>query len=81
MKTNYIIEYKTTNNLRGFHKFHEYSDAKKIYIALAQNLTIKEAKLYHLEKGRKKLVEKFTKKAIYTLEGVRIWKKLYFMAL
>ena len=81
MKTKYIIEYKTTNNLRGFYKYHEYSDAKKIYIALAQNLTIKEAKLYHLEKGHKKLIEKFTKKAIYTLEGVRIWKKFYFIAL
>ncbi len=72
MKTNYIIHYKTANNLRGFHKFHEYSDAKKVYIALAQNLTIKGAKLYKIEKGRKKLVEKFSKKAIYTLEGVRI---------
>ena len=81
MKTNFIIEYKTTNNLRGFHKFHEYSDAKKVYVALVQNLTIKEAKLYKIEKYHKKLIEKFAKKAIYTLEGVRIWKKSHFIAL
>lgn len=64
MKTNYIIYYKTANNLRGIHKFHEYSDTKKVYIALVQNSTIKSAKVYKIEKRRKKLVEKFTKRII-----------------
>ncbi len=64
MKTNYIIYYKTANYLRGIYKFHEYSDAKKVYIALVQNPTIKSAKVYKIEKRRKKLVEKFTKRII-----------------
>ena len=69
MKTNYIIYYKTANYLRGIHKFHEYSDTKKVYVALVQNPAIKSAKIYKIEKGHKKLVEKFTKRIIIQ------WKK------
>lgn len=69
MKTNYIIYYKTANYLRGIHKFHEYSDAKKVYVALVKNPAIKSAKIYKIEKRRKKLLEKFTKRIIYSMKG------------
>ena len=60
----YIIIYKITNNKKGQHEFTEYKKAKKIYLALQENLTIKAAKLYEQTGKRKKLIEKFTKKII-----------------
>lgn len=62
MKTNYIIQYRTANNLKGYHKFADFRDAKKVYVALVENLTIKSAKLYRVDGKRVKLIEKFVKK-------------------
>lgn len=68
----YIIIYKITNNKKGQHEFAEYKNAKEIYINLQYNLTIKAGKLYKIENNRKKLIEKFNKKNIITLNGEKI---------
>lgn len=60
----YIIKYKITNNKKGIHEFTTFHDAKSIYLALAENVTIKGAKLYEVKGNKRRLLEKFTKKVI-----------------
>lgn len=63
----FIIKYKITNNKSGIHEFVNFEIAKKIYLELQENLTIKAAKLYEIKNNKKILIEKFTKKEIYPL--------------
>ena len=68
----YIIIYKITNNKKDQLVYNNFQTAKEIYIALQYNLTIKAAKLYEQTGKRKKLIEKFNKKNIITLNGEKI---------
>ena len=58
-----------TNNKKGVHEFTTYENAKKIYLELAVNLTIKAAKLYKIDGKKSTLIEKFIKKEILHERG------------
>lgn len=68
----YILKYTITNNKKGINDFTTYEDAKKVYLALAKNLTIKAVKLYEVNGKKSTLIEKFTKKRIIALNGEEV---------
>ena len=61
----YRIDYTITNDKKNSCTFDTFEGAKKIYIALIENLTIKAAELY----ANDEKIESFTKEKIYTLDG------------
>lgn len=67
MEKYFIIKYTITNNKKNITSFTTFESAKNIYRVFIDNLTIKSAKLYEISGNKKRLIEKFTKKEIYSL--------------
>lgn len=61
----YKVGYTITNDKKDFSEFDTFEEAKKLYAAFIENLTIKAAELY--ANGEK--IESFTKEKIYKLDG------------